>query len=40
MKLLELIEDMEYECLQGSLDKEITSLIYDSRKAEADAVFV
>lgn len=40
MKLLELIEDMEYECLQGSLDKEITSLIYDSRKAEAGAVFV
>ena len=40
MKLLELLEDMEYECLQGSLDKEITSLIYDSRKAEDGAVFV
>ena len=40
MKLLELIEDMEYECMQGSLDKEITSLIYDSRKAEEGAVFV
>ena len=40
MKLQELIQDMEYECLQGSLDKEISTLIYDSRKAEQDAMFV
>lgn len=40
MKLQELIQDMKYECLQGSLDKEISTLIYDSRKAEQDAMFV
>lgn len=40
MKLAELLKDIEYDCLQGSTDREISKLIYDSRKAEKDAVFV
>ncbi len=40
MKLLELLEDMEYECLQGEEDREISTLVYDSRKVEKDSVFV
>jgi UDP-N-acetylmuramoyl-L-alanyl-D-glutamate--2,6-diaminopimelate ligase len=40
MKLQELIQDMTYECLQGTLDMEISSLIYDSRKIEEGSVFV
>lgn len=40
MKLLELVEGMKYQCLQGSMDKEITSLVYDSRKVQKDSVFV
>lgn len=40
MKLLELIKNIEYECLQGSVETEIKSLVYDSRKVEQDSVFV
>ena len=40
MKLLELLEDIEYECLQGKTDREISTLVYDSRKVEKDSVFV
>lgn len=40
MKLSELLQEVEYECLQGDVDREITSLIYDSRKAAPGAVFV
>ena len=41
MKNLEqLLERLEYECVQGSLDKEITDLVYDSRKAATDSLFV
>ncbi len=40
MKLLELLEDMEYECLQGEEDREVSTLVYDSRKVEKDSVFV
>lgn len=40
MKLLELLEDMEYECLQGEENREISTLVYDSRKVEKDSVFV
>ena len=32
MKLSCLLEEMEYECVQGTLDREITTLVYDSRK--------
>ncbi|MBP5281369.1 MAG: UDP-N-acetylmuramyl-tripeptide synthetase, partial [Lachnospiraceae bacterium] len=40
MKLRDLLKDMEYECLQGSLEQEIGALVYDSRKVEAGCVFV
>ncbi len=40
MKLIDLIQDMEYECVQGSTDREVTALVYDSRKAVQDCVFV
>ncbi len=39
-KLRDLLEKLEYQCIQGTLDKEITAVIYDSRKAEKDALFV
>ena len=31
---------MEYQCLQGTTDKEITSVVYDSRKAEPGSLFL
>ena len=38
--LRDLLENLDYQCIQGTLDKEITAVIYDSRKAEKDALFV
>ena len=35
-----LLEKLDYELLQGNLDQEISSLVYDSRKVEKDAMFV
>ncbi len=40
MKLTSLLQDVEYECIQGNVDQEINALIYDSRKAAPGAVFV
>lgn len=40
MKLEQLLSKFEYELLCGALDKEITTLVYDSRKVEKDSVFV
>lgn len=40
MHLKELIAETEYQCLQGETDKEIASLVYDSRKVEQGSVFV
>ncbi len=40
MKLIDLLERMEYTCLQGDVNTEITTLVYDSRKAEKGSVFV
>lgn len=40
MKLSCLLEEMEYERVQGILDREITTLVYDSRKVEKDSAFV
>lgn len=39
-KLTDLLEKIQYKCVQGSLDKEITSVIFDSRKAEPGALFL
>ena len=40
MRLSQLIEEIEYTCLQGNPDTEITKLAYDSREADEGAVFV
>lgn len=40
MQLKELLTGIECEVICGSVDKEITSLIFDSRKAQDGAVFV
>ena len=40
MRLIDLLEEMEYQCVQGSVDRDITTLVYDSRKVERDSVFV
>lgn len=31
-KLTELLEHLEYELVQGTLDREIPAVVYDSRK--------
>lgn len=38
--LRQLLEGMDYECIQGSPDKEIAELVYDSRKVTKDCLFV
>lgn len=40
MVLKQLVEEMKYEVLEGSVDTEITTLVYDSRKVEKGSVFV
>ena len=39
-KLTDLLEHVEYKCLQGTTDKEITGVVYDSRKAEPGCLFL
>ena len=40
MKLSNLLEKLNYECLQGSVDVEISQVIYDSRKVCEDCLFI
>lgn len=40
MKLGKLLEKLDFEVLKGSLDTEITELVYDSRKATDGCVFL
>ncbi len=40
MKLYELIADYPFDILRGSIDVEITSLVYDSRKVTKGSLFV
>ena len=37
MKLVDLLEKLDYECIQGTLDREVEQVIYDSRK-KADEI--
>ena len=32
MKILDLLEQTDYECIKGSMDTEVTAVVYDSRK--------
>ena len=40
MKVSEICKEMEYTCLQGSMDTEVSDIIYDSRKIEQGTMFV
>ena len=40
MRLSQLLLDMDYTVLQGEQEREISTLVYDSRKVEQDSVFV
>jgi len=40
MYLYELLENLEYTCLQGDVHTLVTDLVYDSRKAKKGSVFV
>lgn len=40
MKLKTLLEDFEYICCQGSVETEITDVVYDSRKAGEGSLFI
>lgn len=40
MKLLQLLKKTDYTLIRGTLDREVTTLIYDSRKTEEGSVFV
>ena len=40
MKLEKLLEKMDYELVQGSLQTEVTDLAYDSRKVKQGMLFV
>lgn len=40
MTVRELLEDLQYTLVQGTIDREVTELVYDSRKAVQDGIFV
>jgi len=40
MKLLKYLEKTDYEIVAGSVDKEISEVVYDSRKLSKDCIFV
>ena len=39
MKLIKLLERLEYTCLQGEIDKEISGIVNDSRKVTQGSLF-
>ena len=40
MKLKKLLEKITYECISGSLDREVNAVVYDSRKVTENCVFI
>ena len=40
MKLSSLLEHLEYTCCQGSTEQEVSSVVYDSRKARRRVHFL
>ena len=40
MQISKLVEKLDYTLLAGKLDVEVTSLVYDSRKAKPGSLFV
>ena len=39
MVLRDWLKGLEYECIRGSLDTEVSEVVYDSRKAAPGAVY-
>ena len=39
-QIIELLQSLDYELLQGTLEGEISELVYDTRKVTKDAMFV
>lgn len=39
-ELKKLLERLEYECIQGTVEQDVTDLVYDSRKATKGSLFV
>lgn len=40
MKVSSLLERLEYTCLQGDVMREVSSVVYDSRKVEEGSMFI
>ncbi len=40
MKCEELLQGITYECIKGTTDKEISQVVYDSRKLTRDCLFI
>lgn len=40
MKLSQICQELEYECLQGGMEAVVRDIVYDSRKIARDTVFV
>ena len=40
MELKKLLEGIQYECVQGDVQREVTEVVYDSRKISAGCLFI
>lgn len=40
MKLVDLLKKLKYTCVQGTVDVDITTVIYDSRRVESGSLFI
>lgn len=40
MKLINLLKGFAYQCLQGNIEREITGVVYDSRKVTEGCLFI
>ena len=40
MRLRDLLENADYECIQGTVDAEVSAVIYDSRKVVPGCLFI
>ena len=40
MIVADLLDKIKYEVVQGTIDREVSELVFDSRKACKDAAFV
>ena len=39
-QLGELLQGFEYECIQGTIEREVGRVVYDSRKVEQNCLFI